>query len=66
MKSKKRRKNKQIRKLQAKSSAWAFREYMKLHSAKLPDSILSQIEQHRMQKIKKVKYEPDRIVVLLG
>jgi hypothetical protein len=48
-----------------KASAWALREFLKLPHATLPDHILRQIAVSREQTIKRVKYEPDRIVIWL-
>lgn len=62
----KKQKKRKLKKMHAKASAWALREFMKLPEARLPDSILKQIADWRGQKIKKVKSEPDRIVIWLG
>lgn len=45
------------------ASVWALNEYLKLPYSKLPDHVLSQIAKCRKQSIKKVKYQPDKIVI---
>lgn len=66
MRKKKMKKKCKISKQHAKASAWALREFLKLPDARLPENILQHIAESRGQVIKKVKYEPDRIVVWLG
>lgn len=65
-KAQKRKDSRKITKRHRKASAWALREYLKLPEARLPHSILQQIEKYRQQTIQKVKYEPDRIVIWMG
>ncbi|MCX6318703.1 MAG: hypothetical protein NTW29_15585 [Bacteroidetes bacterium] len=62
----KKKKQRKVKRLQRKASAWALREYLKLPYARLPDALLAQIAMSRRQTIQRVKYEPDRIVIWLG
>lgn len=65
-KNKKKLEKKKITKRHRKASAWALREYLKMPEACLPENMLRQIEKHRQQAIRKVKYEPDRVVIWMG
>jgi hypothetical protein len=66
MSKKKKQKKRKLKRIHAKASAWAYREYLKGPHVKLSDDLLRQIEQSRRQRIVRVVYEPERIVLKMG